>query len=279
MSRQLSRSSAAQAALAAVLVVAVVLLLVVSGRDDTEGSAGRAEGVSAQAEAPRELAGGFTTIPEDRFFATIASAQERSGGWHQAVALVEDDQAVAVLSQDVWMDGDQRVTRGTLPGANGQLTVVHTGGALYLRGNDRQEKPWWKVPDRPAFQALRDLADQEPFLESFSNPRAFEVVGVEEIDTTAPDGRDTTISAVHYTIEFATPADDGQAGTSTETTTMNFWLDDQDRPVQAVTTSSLDGVETEATLLYSRYGRVAPIEAPPADQVTTKVPADYRAGG
>lgn len=250
-----------------------MLLLVVSGHNGDERDRDGAVSAAEESEGPRELAGGFTTIPEDEFFATVTKAQKASGGWHQAMAVDENDQTVALLSEDIWMNGQDPVMRGTTRGPDGPLVALYVDGAVYLKGVKGQAKPWWKVPDKPAFASLLAFADQGLFLDSVEELEEFEVVGVEQIDGENPDGAPGKVPAVHYTVEVAAQVDDGQGGTTTQPVTMNFWLDQQDRPVQVLTTYTLDGVATETSLVYSDYGGVAPIKAPPAHRVTTKVPA------
>ncbi|KRF16732.1 hypothetical protein ASG90_10810 [Nocardioides sp. Soil797] len=276
MSRQLSRSSAVQAAFAAVLVIGVLLLLIVSGHNDDQRERDEAE-AATQSEGPQKLAGGFTTIPQDQFFATMTKAQKESGGWHQAMAVDENDQTVTLLSEDVWMDGEQPVMRGTTQGPDGPLVALYADDVLYLKGLGGQQKPWWKVPDRPVFESLLAFGDQGLFLESVEGIQDFGVVGAEQVKGSAPDGGSEQVNTVHYTIQVDQPLSDDQGATTVQPVTMDLWLDDRDRPVQVVTTYTAGDVRTETTLLYSQYGSIAPIKAPPAEQVTTKVPADYAA--
>lgn len=279
MSRQLSRSSTAQAALAAVLVIGVLLLLVINGHDDDVREQQKADAEQASpAEAPRELAGGFTTITADEFFATLTSAQKESQGWHVAMATNENDETVSVVNQDVWMDGDRAVLRGTTEGPSGPVVMLSVDGSVYFKGLGDQARPWWKVPDRPAFAQLRALAEEEPFLDDVDDPDEFEVVGVEKIDGTAEDGSAAEVDALHYRVGVEAETYDTRGAAVPASVTMDVWVDVQDRPVQTITSYTVDGIRTETTLLYSDYGQVEQIKAPPPASVTRKVPAGYRPG-
>ncbi|KRF12966.1 hypothetical protein [Nocardioides sp. Soil796] len=270
MSRQLSRSLSAQAALAAILVVGVMLLLIVSGHNRDEADKEKAEdsGSSSVADEPQELAGGFVTVPAEEFFTTVIAAQKAADSWRVVSVQEVDGQAAAPSIQDIAGASSEPAIRISLPGAQGRLIGVYVDGTFYVKGIRGSVKPWWQAPASPELEDLLLFADPDRFLGSLSEPESFEVVGVENTDA-GP--------AVHYKVGIEAAAlDDEGVENGTQPVQMEMWLDKENRPVQAVTSYTVEGKTATTTLVYSNYGQQLEIAAPPAGQVTTQAPPGAR---
>lgn len=236
-------------ALLAAMVVAVVL-----GKSDGDGDLGE---------------GGFRELRKDEFVPALLAARKEAGTWRVVQSTILDGRPKGYFEVATAWDGKEfSVSR--MPGQSkdgvGEFRYVE-GNWYYYDPAQSAEKPWIELDaekSKVAVGAITREADPRRQLEIFENPRAFTVVGVENVGVAV---------AVHYRITVAVEqvqraTDNPVVGNSGDELVWDVWVDRDDRIVKdSLPVPIAEGIESVRVRTYSAYGEPVRIEAPPADQV------------
>jgi len=259
-----ARTIRAAAIAAAVLGVLLVSMLVLGTGDDEDGAS--------------DLRDGFHALSADEFSDAMLDAQREAGSWRYEQVTTQNGEAGQLWEGEQEWDGTTTTLRYGAKDAAGEyvLEARFVDGEVYLYGREtRGRKPWWKldkVAGKDASALVESLSrDADPVRRAaiFADPAAFELIGVEDLDS-GP--------AAHYRVEVSAEAVreatglpvPGEAG---KNRLFEVWLDKADRLVKLVSPVDVGGLDASETITFSDYGDDFAITAPPADEVTTKAPA------
>lgn len=237
-------------ALLAAMVVAVVL-----GKSGGDGDLGE---------------GGFNELRKDEFVPALLAARKEAGTWRTVQSTILDGRPKGYFEVTTAWDGKE-FTVSRMPGQSkdgvGEFRYVE-GDWYYYDPSQSPEKPWIHLDpaqSKEAVGAITREADPRRQLEIFENPRAFQVIGVENVGVAV---------AVHYRITVAVEqvkraTDNPVVGESGDELVWDVWVDRDDRIVKdSLPVPIAEGIESVRVRTYSAYGKPVRIEVPPVDKTT-----------
>lgn len=221
---------------------------------------------------------GFTQLPDDVFFERVYGAQRAAGSWalHQ-----EDERGGTPVNA---LDAETELTPEGVDSSNEvaqcctqanelvEFEIRVVDGVYYVAGLP-SEKPWWKVDPTAGARQLGIAQSMDPYISQATDAADLQAAA-EEITLVGPDNIDGVPTA-HYRVTLSpTPPEGSGAQPLPEDAqaVIDFWVDEQDRPVQVVLTLEAGREKVVKTSRYSQYGEDFDIAAPPADQTTATIP-------
>lgn len=263
MSSRLPTPSTIRGAVIGAVVLGVLLLSVIVLGDDKDDTS--------------DLRDGFHALSADEFSDAILDAQRDAGSWRYEQVTSQGGEAGQLWEGEQLWDGETTTLRYGAKDESGTYIVEArlVDGEFYLKGAETPgTKPWWKldkIRGRDSDALVESMTrDSDPVRRAavFADPEAFELVGVEDLES-GP--------AAHYRLEVSPEAVreatgvpiPGEAGTNR---LFDVWLDQDDRLVKMVSPVDIAGLESSETVTFSDYGADFDITAPPADEITTAVP-------
>lgn len=266
-------------ALLAVLLATVLLAACGGGggTDDSGDSPDGGETTSAETNAADGEWDGEEFTKED-FGTRMVEAQQEAGSYRMELTQEVAGQSSTTTGEGVIHDDGTDVHTKTEAGGETSETIL-VDGFFYLNVPSLgAEKPWLKI-DPNAKTGMGALvgqlggnSDPQKLSEAFSKAIALEATGdVEEIDGVDTREHQVSLPSSVLTTELGMPKE--LAAAMPETIEYSIWVDEQDLMRKMVMSMEVMAQQSETEILFTDYGADITIEAPPADQVTTKEPA------
>ena len=130
-------------------------------------------------------------------------------------------------------------------------------GIMYMNLGAATDNKFTKTDLSKEMQTTDPLKAMDEFMK---NVESVTYVGEEDVEGTEAD---------HYTVQVKVPEMAGIPNSS-PAMTLDFWCDDETRPVVMETSMEVNGKETTSKMVYSDFGTDVSIKAPPASQITDK---------
>ncbi len=217
---------------------------------DTEATTEAPEAEEPEAEAP---AAGTEVTPE-QFRALFKKATE------QLTTAKVRSEGEGVLASEMSGVVDYTSTppsmEFTSKAGGAETRTIMVDGALFMNMGPATGNKWMKTELEQTQENTDPLAAMDEFMKSI---KSVTFVGEEQVE-----GGD----ADHYTVTLR-PDAGGSAPSAPQSMTLDFWFDDQGRPVIMGTSMKVNGKKASTKMIYSDFGTKVSIKAPPADQVTT----------
>ena len=177
-------------------------------------------------------------------------------------------------------DGIDMQASGTGQGSD-QLEMIMLDKVLYMSGvgMDLGDKKWLKIDlsdPNSLFGMIGKSSDPETMFKAMEEPREFELLGTEEVDGVETNHYRVVMDTDAYIKAMDMPA--ALASSMPEDIGVEMWVDADNLPRQfrqeleipAIAGGQPSTSTTEGT--YSDYGTDVTIEAPPAAEVSDKMP-------
>lgn len=240
---------------------------------------GNSEGGSATGSdtSSSSSAGSSAALTASDFGSRIQAAQQEAGSFRFTMETV-----AAALSQEgtgeARLDGDTPAVHVTIGSGAQAIETITVDGAYYMKAAFLQtEKPWLKI-DPDAKTGLGALigqlgGNQDPtsLTKAFGKVSDVEKGAEEDVDGVTATKYTVTVSGADLAKTLGMPAETAQL--LPKEINYDIWVDENDLPVQMKSVTQVQGQESTMTMKFSDYGSDVTVEAPPADQVTTKQPA------
>ncbi|WP_107770901.1 LolA-like protein [Nocardioides sediminis] len=244
--------------------------------ESSEESAGDSEGDEPSGDLEElEAAEFYPAVMEalqeaETFAFTLSSSTEGSdaGSMEMDGVMRYDDQGVDLQAS------------GTAQGTQ-ELEMIVLDKVLYMSGMgmDLGDKKWFKVDmsdPNSLFGMLGKSTDPQLMFKAMEEPKSFELLGTEEVDGVETNHYEVVMDTSAYADAMGIPA---QMATSLpEDIAVEMWVDADDLPRQfrqELELPAAGGAEPSTTTTegtYSDYGSDVTIEAPPASEVSGRMP-------
>ena len=287
LARPRLRRAALGRAVAALCLTAPVGATAAGGGDSdspAEGStsAGASADSGSAADGSGSDSGEAQELTAETFYPTVSRAQADAGSFTFTMDVDSGGRAMTA-------DGEIEISDPGKPAAGhmsmdlggAQLETLSVEGISYVKGTGMFDTggKWFMIDPKTATGVWAAMGEQRTpadYIAVMKDPETFEVAGHEEVD-----GVDT----VHYRIGVSREAyaqlvsgEMGQAAAKLlpKVVPMEMWVDADGLPRKQRIAITMDvsgtkqKVDTEAT--FSDYGEDVDIEAPSADEITTKDP-------
>lgn len=211
-------------------------------------------------------------------FGTRLQAAQKDAGSYKFTMETGMAQQTQTGSGEAKVDGDKPAVHLTMGSGEQAIETVTVDGFYFIKapmfGTD---KPWLKIDPnaKTGFGALVGQmgGNQDPtsLSKAFAKVTKVEKGAEEDVDGVSATKYTVTIAGADLAETLKLPAE--AAGFLPKEINYDIWVDGDDRPVQMITKMAVQGQESTTTMKFTDYGADVDVEAPPADQVTTKEPA------
>ncbi|WP_457205364.1 hypothetical protein [Nocardioides sp. P5_C9_2] len=270
----------------AALLTTLALSTAACGSDSgaSTGTDTSASGEESSSEEAPESSGDLQELDGAEFYPAVMQALQDAGSFAFTMSSsTEGSDAGGMEMQGVMRYGDDGVdmqATGTGQGSD-DLEMIMLDKVLYMSGvgMDLGDKKWLKVdmsdPDS-LFGMLGKSTDPETMFKAMQKPQEFELLGTEEVDGVETNHYKIVMDTAAYVDAMDMPAE--LATSMPDDIGVEMWVDADNLPRQFHQKLEIPGIAggqatsstTEGT--YSDYGTDVTIEAPPASEVTDKMP-------
>jgi hypothetical protein len=215
-------------------------------------------------------------LTTEDFVARLTAAQDGVTSYDIAMTTTGAAASSATGSVDT-ADGKQDMAIKMSTAETGDIEVRMVGGMLYLNLAELSGGLFLQVdpndPSNPFGAAFSTLGEDMSASAGIKNLEAALVSVTATGESEAIDGTDTQVYEVvvdttKIAPELQTSLGADGAAALPETLTYTYWIDADDLIRQV----AFDIAGTTTTTTFSNFGAGAPVEAPPADQITTEMP-------
>lgn len=236
---------------------------------DGEGSHAQSSSASPTAEAAAALSAGD-------FGQRLQDAQKKAGSYRFTM---ESGVAGKTLtgSGEADVSGDTPSVRVTMGEGAQAFETITSGGLIYMKSPMfKTDKPWLKIDPKAksGFGALVGQmgGNQDPtnLAKAFGKVSTVKKGATEDVDGTEATKYTVTVAGADLAAAMNMPAQ--AASMLPKQIAYDIWVDGEDRPLKMTTEFAVGGQQSTTTMHFTDYGSSVTVEAPPADQVTTKEP-------
>jgi hypothetical protein len=276
---------------AATLLTGLALTTAACGSEsdsDSEASTGSDTSQSSEEtsteEEPADSSGDLEELEAAEFYPAVMEALQEAGSFaFTLTSTTEGSDAGGMEMDGVMRYDDQGVdlrASGTAQGSQ-ELEMIVLDKVLYMSGMgmDLGDKKWFKVDmsdPNSLFGMLGKSTDPQLMFKAMEEPKSFELLGTEEVDGVETNHYEVVMDTSAYAEAMEIPA---QMATSLpEDIAVEMWVDADDLPRQfrqELELPAAGGAEPSTTTTegtYSDYGTDVTIEAPPASEVSDRMP-------
>jgi hypothetical protein len=276
---------------AATLLTGLALTSAACGSEsdsDSEASTGSDTSQSSEEtsteEEPADSSGDLEELEAAEFYPAVMEALQEAGSFaFTLTSTTEGSDAGGMEMDGVMRYDDQGVdlrASGTAQGSQ-ELEMIVLDKVLYMSGMgmDLGDKKWFKVDmsdPNSLFGMLGKSTDPQLMFKAMEEPKSFELLGTEEVDGVETNHYEVVMDTSAYAEAMEIPA---QMATSLpEDIAVEMWVDADDLPRQfrqELELPAAGGAEPSTTTTegtYSDYGTDVTIEAPPASEVSDRMP-------
>jgi hypothetical protein len=276
---------------AATLLTGLALTSAACGSEsdsDSEASTGSDTSQSSEETSTEEEAadssGDLEELEAAEFYPAVMEALQEAGSFaFTLTSTTEGSDAGGMEMDGVMRYDDQGVdlrASGTAQGSQ-ELEMIVLDKVLYMSGMgmDLGDKKWFKVDmsdPNSLFGMLGKSTDPQLMFKAMEEPKSFELLGTEEVDGVETNHYEVVMDTSAYAEAMEIPA---QMATSLpEDIAVEMWVDADDLPRQfrqELELPAAGGAEPSTTTTegtYSDYGTDVTIEAPPASEVSDRMP-------
>jgi hypothetical protein len=276
---------------AATLLTGLALTSAACGSEsdsDSEASTGSDTSQSSEEtsteEEPADSSADLEELEAAEFYPAVMEALQEAGSFaFTLTSTTEGSDAGGMEMDGVMRYDDQGVdlrASGTAQGSQ-ELEMIVLDKVLYMSGMgmDLGDKKWFKVDmsdPNSLFGMLGKSTDPQLMFKAMEEPKSFELLGTEEVDGVETNHYEVVMDTSAYAEAMEIPA---QMATSLpEDIAVEMWVDADDLPRQfrqELELPAAGGAEPSTTTTegtYSDYGTDVTIEAPPASEVSDRMP-------
>jgi hypothetical protein len=276
---------------AATLLTGLALTTAACGSEsdsDSEASTGSDTSQSSEEtsteEEPADSSGDLEELEAAEFYPAVMEALQEAGSFaFTLTSTTEGSDAGGMEMDGVMRYDDQGVdlrASGTAQGSQ-ELEMIVLDKVLYMSGMgmDLGDEKWFKVDmsdPNSLFGMLGKSTDPQLMFKAMEEPKSFELLGTEEVDGVETNHYEVVMDTSAYAEAMEIPA---QMATSLpEDIAVEMWVDADDLPRQfrqELELPAAGGAEPSTTTTegtYSDYGTDVTIEAPPASEVSDRMP-------
>ena len=268
-----------RAALAALLAAVLLTACGNSGDTSSKDDSAKDSSTSQTSEQSDDASNGTwdaEPMTKEDLGKRMVEAQRKAETFH-----LQMTQDVGGTKQETSADGRVKgnTTEMSMKTGDGSQEVVVKDGFTYIKSAVLQtEKPWLKIDPKASTGIGKMMGD----LGGNSDPAKLSEVFAKAVSVKATDKVETTdgVDTMMYKLSLPSAAITENLGLPAEFTKMmpktidyDVWVDEADRMRKMNMQMEVMGQKTTTEMVFSKYGEDVTIEAPPADQVTTKEPA------